>query len=427
MLSYLKKKIKFNTSAPKEEVVAVELLGDKLFVAQLTGSIGNWQISKFDYTILEGLPNLDDEPTRRSLSRTLENLLIKSKITTKNVAISVPTKNAIIRTVQAPLMTDEELEEAIKTNSLWENILNLGSINFDEYIIYHQVVRKITNQNLMEILFVGSPQKDIDKYIDILENAELSPVVVDVRCFALKSAADINKSKRDLNKVDAILNISSDENYLMIIRDNSQFITEIFTSPKDIAELKKNENSPDSKFDFLERYFLQVQEAINQFNSNSKKDGEKLVEKLEIVSPLYSVSNIISIATKILPQVEVKVLSALHKMIIPDQFKEKISSLNNTSVSSGVLGLATRKLDVFGYYKFVAAVKNINLLPNREKVIEKKKAQFKAKKFILYVSLFTFIISIFFVNLLTTLYRKIKLLNFLIMKLKVSMKKLFPN
>ena len=173
--------------------------------------------------------------TRRSLSRTLENLLIKSKITTKNVAISVPTKNAIIRTVQAPLMTDEELEEAIKTNSLWENILNLGSVNFDDYIIYHQVVRKITNQNLMEILFVGSPQKDIDKYIDILENAELSPVVVDVRCFALKGAADINKSKRDLNKVDAILNISSDENYLMIIRDNSQFITEIFTSPKDIA------------------------------------------------------------------------------------------------------------------------------------------------------------------------------------------------
>ena len=412
MLSFFKKKIKFNTSAPKEEVVAVELLGDKLYVAQLTGSIGNWQISKFDYTILDSLPNLDDEATRRSLSRTLENLLIKSKITTKNVAISVPTKNAIIRTVQAPLMTDEELEEAIKTNSLWENILNLGSINFDEYIIYHQVVRKITNQNLMEILFVGSPQKDIDKYIDILENAELSPVVVDVRCFALKSAADINKSKRDLNKVDAILNISSDENYLMIIRDNSQFITEIFTSPKDISELKKNENSPESKFEFLERYFLQVQEAINQFNSNSKKDGEKLVEKLEIVSPLNSVSNIISIATKILPNVEVKVLSALHKMIIPDQFKEKISSLNNTSVSSGVLGLATRKLDVFGYYKFVAAVKNINLLPNREKVIEKKKAQFKAKKFILFVTLFTIIISIFFIRFINNTLQENKTIKF---------------
>ena len=80
-------------------------------------------------------------------------------------------------------------------DSIWENILNLGSINFDEYIIYHQVVRKITDQNLMEILFVASPQKDIDKYIEILSNADLTPVVVDVRCFALKSALDINKSK----------------------------------------------------------------------------------------------------------------------------------------------------------------------------------------------------------------------------------------
>ena len=36
-------------------------------------------------------------------------------------------------------------------------------------------------------------------------------------------------------------------------------------------------------------------------------------------------------AAKILPQVEVKVLSALHKMVIPDQFKEKNGSLNITS------------------------------------------------------------------------------------------------
>ena len=33
---------------------------------------------------------------------------------------------------------------------------------------------------------------------------------------------------------------------------------------------------------------------------------------------------------------------------------------------ASVLGLAYRKLDVFGYYKFVTAVKNINLLPNRD-------------------------------------------------------------
>ena len=37
------------------------------------------------------------------------------------------------------------------------------------------------------------------------------------------------------------------------------------------------------------------------------------------------------------------------------------------------MGLAFRKLDVFGYFKFVTAVKNINLLPNRDSMIKQKK------------------------------------------------------
>ena len=48
---------------------------------------------------------------------------------------------------------------------------------------------------------------------------------------------------------------------------------------------------------------------------------------------------------------------------------------NNRSYFSTVMGLAFRKLDVFGYYKFVTAVKNINLLPNRDTMIKQKKAK----------------------------------------------------
>ena len=51
-------------------------------------------------------------------------------------------------------------------------------------------------------------------------------------------------------------------------------------------------------------------------------------------------------------------------------------NLPNRSYLSTTIGLAFRKLDVFGYYKFVTAVKNINLLPNRQNMIKQKK--FKA-------------------------------------------------
>ena len=58
---------------------------------------------------------------------------------------------------------------------------------------------------------------------------------------------------------------------------------------------------------------------------------------------------------------------------IPQQLEEKIN-IQNRSYFSTVVGLAFRKIDVFGYYKFVTAVKkNINLLPNREGMIKQKK------------------------------------------------------
>ena len=59
---------------------------------------------------------------------------------------------------------------------------------------------------------------------------------------------------------------------------------------------------------------------------------------------------------------------------IPAQLESDIK-MDNRSYFSTVMGLAFRKLDVFGYYKFVTAVKNINLLPNRENMIAQKKAK----------------------------------------------------
>ena len=59
---------------------------------------------------------------------------------------------------------------------------------------------------------------------------------------------------------------------------------------------------------------------------------------------------------------------------IPAQLEESVK-FENRSYFSTVLGLAFRKLDVFGYYKFVTAVKNINLLPNRDSMIAQKKAK----------------------------------------------------
>ena len=74
----------------------------------------------------------------------------KSKIKTPNAAIAIPVTSAIIRVVTAPLMKDEELQKAIETNSLWENLVQLTD-NLDDYSIFHQVINRNQKENTMDI------------------------------------------------------------------------------------------------------------------------------------------------------------------------------------------------------------------------------------------------------------------------------------
>ena len=60
---------------------------------------------------------------------------------------------------------------------------------------------------------------------------------------------------------------------------------------------------------------------------------------------------------------------------VPSYNTEK-TNIENKSTIAPVIGLAYRKLDVFGYYKFVTAVKNINLLPNRDAIRQQGRMKF---------------------------------------------------
>ena len=74
----------------------------------------------------------------------------------------------------------------------------------------------------MEILFVASKLSDVNSYSAIAKKAGLNPVILDVKCFTLKNAHDNTKFKSiNQNTNSAILEISDDENYLMIIHNNT--------------------------------------------------------------------------------------------------------------------------------------------------------------------------------------------------------------
>jgi len=66
-------------------------------------------------------------------------------------------------------------------------------------------------------------------------------------------------------------------------------------------------------------------------------------------------------------------------LIIPANLDEKVKAETNASTMSASVGLATRKLDVFGYYQYVTGAQNINLLPDRDSVRQSEKKKLLGK------------------------------------------------
>ena len=301
----------------------------------------------------------------------LKIALQRSKISTTNAAIAIPVTSAIIRVVTAPLMTDEELATAIASDSLWENLVQLTD-NLNDYSIFHQVINRDTTANTMEILFVASKLSDINSYTAIIKKGGLNAVIIDVKCFALKSAIDqtnqIGGTIEESN-LTAVLEFGLDENYIMILHESNPIITDIFIRSQDRNTLLNSDNQEEMDA-LVRRYTTQVKQAIQDFETKY----EKRIRNLRVVSNLKNVETYLDSFRRNLTNTGFNLFDPIRDIKVPAQLEENVK-FDNRSYFSTVIGLAFRKLDVFGYFKFVTAVKNINLLPNRDNMIAQKKAK----------------------------------------------------
>jgi type IV pilus assembly protein PilN len=372
--NFFQSKVK-KLSIEGEEIAGLDMTREAVRVAQVSqDKEEKWILDKFSYRSLDQEKISDNLLEHKDyLSEEIELAMANAKITTKNVALSIPVTSAIIRVVTSPLMTDDELQKAIETDSLWDNLVQLTD-NLNDYSIFHQIINRNSKNNTMEILFVASKLADVNAYSAIAKKAGLNPVIMDVRCFTLKNAHDNTKYKSITDKGNsAILELGIDENYIMIIHNNIPVITDIFLRPQEkqhLAEVK-SEQVPTEADAVIRRYAMQVKQAITDYEGKY----ENKITSIQVVSSLKNISFILPAFKKNLPTTGFINFDPLQNVGIPSYNKEKINNDNKSPLAS-VLGLAYRKLDVFGYYKFVTAVKNINLLPNRDAVRQQNKLKF---------------------------------------------------
>jgi len=351
-------------SVQQEDVVGIDITPGSIRVAQVEKTGDKWLLSKLSYKYIDDELSGTIRDNAPAYVEKLKAAIQGGKITTTNAAVSIPVSSAIVKVVTLPLMTDEELQEAVDTDSLWENVIQLTD-TLEDYSIFWQVIGRNQAENMMDLLFVASKLEDINFYLDLVKQAELNPVIVDVRCFAMKNAIEMDKAAKERGKTIALLEIGPYENYMLILRDEAPFISAIFVTDADKHAMSNPQLPADEAKKIADRLAMQVKQTVSTYEARFKGIP---VDEVLLVSSSASTDSLFAAMQQSMSPMKTTVFNSTKPVTIPAQLNDKVKAEPNRSVFATALGLATRKLDVFGYYQYVTGVNNINLLPNRDSV-----------------------------------------------------------
>ena len=113
---------------------------------------------------------------------TLAKVFHDSKITDKNVALSVSGHSVIIKKISVPIMTADELQEQIHWEAEQHIPFDINDVEID-----HEILRRRPEQGQMDILLVAAKKDEINDYAQIAREAKLKPCVVDIDAFAIQN------------------------------------------------------------------------------------------------------------------------------------------------------------------------------------------------------------------------------------------------
>lgn len=104
---------------------------------------------------------------------------------TKNVVIALPESKVFTRVIDVPQLSARELSSAIKWEAEQYIPLPLDQVNIDYTILRES---KDTGTNKMEVLLVAAPKSLVDRYLSILEIAELNALGAETEIIATARA-----------------------------------------------------------------------------------------------------------------------------------------------------------------------------------------------------------------------------------------------
>ncbi len=153
------------------------------------------------------------------------------RITGKDVAASVSGHSVIVKRVNLPQMSREELEDQIQWEAEQYIPFDVNEVNLD-----FQILESNEDEGQMDVLLVAAKKDLIDDYVQVISEAGLNPVAIDVAGFAIQNAFEANY-EQDPAAVTALVNIGAQVVNINVLRNGiPAFTRDIMTGGAQYTE-----------------------------------------------------------------------------------------------------------------------------------------------------------------------------------------------
>src|SRR5688500_17144802 len=161
----------------------------------------------------------------------VRNLLEASRVKATQAICSVPGRAVIIKKIQLPTQSEQELEANMEFEA--QNVIpeSLENVNLD-----YQILDYTEDGNNMEVLLVAVKKEIVNSYTEALEEAGLTLAVMDVDYFAMENMYEISYEPKP-DEVVGLIHIGGRYTSINVLRNGvSTFTGDLPVGGKEFTE-----------------------------------------------------------------------------------------------------------------------------------------------------------------------------------------------
>ncbi len=206
----------FSLFPKAKNLIGLDIGSGAIKLVQLTKGSSGYKLKRFDVRVLESELIVDGTimDSERVIA-VIKDLLDEHAIKEKDVAFSVSGHSVIVKKIQLPVMSEEELEESIKWEAEQYIPFDINDVNIDFHILESMDPEDARDQ--MDVLLVAVKKEKLTEYTSVVTEAGLSPVIVDVDAFTLENMFGANYEVMD-GEVVALVDIGASVMNINVIK-----------------------------------------------------------------------------------------------------------------------------------------------------------------------------------------------------------------